>query len=91
MFGWMNIPMIPPTSVYTPITASSSACDQPLRSATWLNTRDSTISPVTSVITDSRTWIRRLARYWSSLSAPTRAYVQNSCSARISRPPPSSA
>ena len=73
MFGWMNMPMIPPTSVNTPITASSSACDQPLRSATWLNTSARTTRPVTSVITDWTSWIRKFARYWSSLSAPMRA------------------
>ena len=38
MFGWMNVPMTPPISMWTPMTASSSGCDQPLRAAVWLKT-----------------------------------------------------
>src|SRR6185369_3860007 len=82
MFGWTPAPMSPPIRMWTPMTASSSDCVQPARFDVWPNTSDSTISPMISEPIDWNTWIARLPRYWSSLSAPTRKKTPNSLSGR---------
>jgi hypothetical protein len=83
MFGWMNEPMSPPMIVCTPMTASSSGWDQPLRAGVWLKTRARTASPVPSAIPDWRSWSQKFARYWSSLRAPIRKKSQSSRKGRI--------
>src|SRR6266566_2484816 len=97
MFGWMIVAMTPPMRMWTPITARSSGCVQPFRLVVWPNTRASTASPVPAAIADWKSWTAKFARYWSSLSAPTRKNRPASTNGRsgsrpaISRCPPSAA
>src|SRR6476469_7707910 len=74
--------MRPPIRMWTPMTASSSAWLQPSRLVVWPNTRARTASPVSSEMIDWKTWTAKFARYWSSLSAPTRKKTPNSLTAR---------
>ena len=82
MFGWTAAPMIPPIRMWTPITASSSDCVQPPRFVGLAEHEGEDASPVTSAMTDWKTWTARFARYWSSFSAPTRKKTPNSLNGR---------
>src|SRR5690349_16089848 len=83
MLGWMSAPITPPMRMWTPMTASSWGCVQPLSAGVWLKTRPRTASPVPSWIAAWRSWSQKFARYCRSFSAPIRKNSQASRSGRI--------
>src|SRR3954454_15751939 len=83
MLGSIANPIIPPTIVKTPITTISSGRDHPLRSPVWSKMIASAISPVTTATADCTSWMKKLARYWTSFITPTRTWIQ----ANLSPPP----
>src|SRR5215208_5837747 len=84
MFGWMNAPITPAMSVCTPMTVSSSGCDQPASDGVWAKTSASTARPVPTATEDWISCATKFARYCSSFRAPTRRYSPNSRTACIS-------